>query len=144
MSPGAEEDASADHPDKILFYDGVCGLCNKLVQRVVAADTARVFRYAPLQGETAARLRERYPDIPGEIDTMVYLEHGEVYTRAHAVMRASGQLGFPYRVLSWFQWLPRFLVNPVYNLVAKTRYRLFGQYDECKIPSPEERQLFMA
>lgn len=143
--PESAEDAGPkEYPPRILFYDGVCGLCNKLVQVVIDADRERVFRYAPLQGDTAAALRQVYPEIPDDLDTMVYVEDGRVYTRAHAVMQAASRLSFPFRVLSWFRWVPAVLANPFYNLVARVRYRLFGKYDQCRLPSPQERQLFLA
>jgi predicted DCC family thiol-disulfide oxidoreductase YuxK len=137
------DEDTADVPPKILFYDGVCGLCSKLVRVVVAADKNRVFRYAPLQGETAQALRVRHPELPADLATMAYLEDGRVHVRSQAIIRAAGQLGFPFRALYWFRWLPAGLTDLLYRLVARLRYRLFGRYDECRIPTPEERQLFL-
>lgn len=135
--------AEPNAPARILFYDGVCALCNKLVQAVIDADPDRRLRYAPLQGETASALRAVHPDFPHDLDTMVYVEQGRLFTRAHAVMQVAAQLQMPLRALSWFRWLPALLANPLYNLIARTRYRLFGPYDACRLPRPDERLLFL-
>ena len=56
-------------PPRIVLYDGVCGLCDKLVQFLVARDRNRLLRYAPLQGDTAARLRAQHAEIPVDLVT---------------------------------------------------------------------------
>lgn len=43
----------------VLFYDGVCGLCDRSVQFLLARDRERVLHYAPLQGPTAAAVLGR-------------------------------------------------------------------------------------
>lgn len=130
-------------PPRIVFYDGVCGLCNKLVQVMVALDREGRFRYAALQGDTAQRLQVIYPELPTNLDSMAYLEEGRVYVRARAIMQAAGQLRFPYSLPYFFRWVPLWLADPIYKAVAAVRYRLFGKYDTCRLPTPEERALFL-
>ena len=54
-----------EHP--IVFYDGDCGLCDRFVRWMLRRDRGHHYRFAPLQGETAAfrklvdDLKHRYP-----------------------------------------------------------------------------------
>jgi len=94
----------------------------------------------------AAALRRRHPEIPEDIDTLVYVEAdmaGErVYLRSDAVFRVMAQITGPWRRLVWLRWIPRPLADAGYRLFARHRYRLFGRFDACRAPHPGERARF--
>jgi len=130
-------------PPRLLLYDGVCGLCAKGVQFFVRHDRDGLLRYAPLQGETAARLKEIHPEIPRGIDSLVLVEDGKVYLRSRAILRTLAHLPAPWRWFSRLAIVPPFLADPLYNLMAAVRYRIWGKHDSCRIPSPEEASRFL-
>lgn len=130
-------------PRHVVLYDGVCGLCNHAVQFLLRVDRRRALLFAPLQGETAAAARARHPEIPADLDTVVYLEDERVHLRSRAFVRLARLLPYPWRALSWLWIVPRPLADVVYRLVARVRYRLFGKYDTCRIPAPDERARFL-
>jgi predicted DCC family thiol-disulfide oxidoreductase YuxK len=130
-------------PDRLVLYDGVCGFCDGVVQWLLAHDRAGRLRYAPLQGPTAAALRVRLPTIPEDIDTIVYIEGGEVYLRSRAAFRLVRHLPAPWCWLAGFGVLPNFLTDAGYRAVAAVRYRIWGKRDACRVPSPGERALFL-
>jgi len=130
-------------PARVLFFDGVCVMCNGIVDKLLQVDRARQFHFASLQGETARAARQRHPEMPSDIETMVYLEDGEVYLRSAGVLRAARRLPYPYRALSWFAVLPAFITDLLYRLVARSRYRVFGKYEQCPLPPTEERGRFL-
>ncbi|MGH7338670.1 MAG: thiol-disulfide oxidoreductase DCC family protein, partial [Myxococcota bacterium] len=81
---------------RIILYDGVCGLCSRTVQWLIPRDRDRVLRYAPLQGETAAALRERYPEIPRTLESVVLVDDGKVHLRSKAFLYGSRYLTRPW------------------------------------------------
>ena len=131
-------------PPRIVLYDGVCGLCSAAVRFLVKRDHGRALRYAPLQGETAARLRAMHPQIPENLETVVFVEDGRVHLRSKAFLYVSKYLTRPWRWGYWFRWLPAFLLDLGYRLIARVRYRLWGKKEHCEIPAPQERALFLA
>lgn len=128
-----------DHP--ILFFDGVCNLCNKVVDFFIKKDTNQIIRYSSLQGETAKKLLD--PKLINELNTVVFFEKGKTYTKSEAVIRALIHLGPKYALTSIFLVLPSFFRDPFYNLVAKTRYKFFGKRDSCRLPTHSEKKLFL-
>jgi predicted DCC family thiol-disulfide oxidoreductase YuxK len=130
-------------PGPVLFFDGVCVMCNGIVEKLLRIDRARRFYFAPLQGETARAARQSYPQIPSELETMVYLEDGQVYLRSEGVLRAARLLPYPWKALGWFRILPRFITDLLYQLVARSRYRVFGKYEQCTVPAAEDRGRFL-
>ena len=127
----------------ILFFDGHCNLCNNSVDFVITRDKKRVFRFAPLQGETAK-------DVLGVVnidlehpDSFVLSKDNEVYFRSTAALMVARQLGFPWSLTSLFLVVPPFIRDAVYNLIARNRYKWFGRKETCRLPSPEERSLFL-
>jgi len=126
-------------PKRVLFYDGECVLCHWLVRRVIRADRQGRLHVAPLQGETAARLRVEASDMPTGLDTVVLYEEGRLYLRSRAILRSARLLTWPWRLLSAARIIPWFLTDLIYRLVARIRYRVFGKHDACRLPSVEER-----
>ena len=130
-------------PEHVLFYDGVCAMCNGIVKGVLRNDKQRIFYFAPLQGETAELARTLHPDFPTEIETVVYLRRGEVFLRSRAAALAAQELPYPAKALSWVRFLPVWLTDFFYGIVARVRYRVFGKYEHCPLPPPEDRGRFL-
>ena len=129
----------SDMVPRIVLYDGVCGLCHWTVAWLLRHDPERKLWFAPLQGETAARLREQHPEIPQDLDTVVYVEDGRVFLRSRSFVRIARHLPRPWRWGYALRWVPAAILDLGYRLVAATRYRLFGKHDTCRAPTAEDR-----
>jgi predicted DCC family thiol-disulfide oxidoreductase YuxK len=128
-------------PARLVLYDGVCGFCNGSVRWLAARDREARLHYAPLQGEIAAALRARHPEIPTELETIVFVEDGERVSMASAaVFRVLRELSPPWRWLATLRGLlPRAIWDAAYRAFARRRYRWFGRLDACPIPPPALR-----
>ncbi len=126
----------------IVFYDGVCGLCNGFVRFLLAADRRGRLRFAPLQGTTAAALRARRP-FPPSTDSIVFSAGEEVSFKSAAVLGILSSLGGPWRLAALFRGVPRVFRDALYDFVAARRYRWFGRYDACPLPDPAVRGRFL-
>jgi predicted DCC family thiol-disulfide oxidoreductase YuxK len=132
----------------IILYDGVCGLCNRSVQFMLDHDRKGQFRFASLQSPFATALLQRHGRDPGRLETVyVVLDHGtdseRLLQKARAVLWTLRRLGLPWSMLAACGILPTFLLDFFYSLVARTRYRIFGKYETCRIPSPATRARFI-
>ena len=96
-------------PSRVIFYDGVCAMCNGIVKRMVERDRDHAFYFAPLQGETAELAARLHPEFPSELETVVYLKDGEVLIRSRAAALAMKELPYPDKALSWARFLPAVL-----------------------------------
>lgn len=126
----------------VIFFDGVCGLCDHFVDFVIARDGKRRFLFAPLQGITAADLLN-VPD-DATFDSVVLWDDGKMFQKSTAVVRILWKLGGVWRALGAILWLvPWPLRNVGYRMVARWRYRLFGRKEVCRMPKPDERERFL-
>ena len=134
---------SVDRSDKsIILFDGVCNLCNGSVQFIIKRDQSSRFLFAPLQSAVGKRLLYENNLDPDQFESIVLLEQGMVYQRSDAALRVATHL----RGMHWVSVLriiPRAIRDFVYNIIAKSRYRLFGRTDECMVPTPELRSRFL-
>jgi len=127
-------------PARIVLYDGVCGFCNGSVRWMIARDRDARLHYAPLQGETAAALRARHPEIPTALETIAFVEDDRVWMQSAAVFRVLRELPAPWRwIAALGRLLPRALWDAAYRAFARRRYRWFGRLDACPIPPPALR-----
>ncbi len=133
---------SAEGP--LLLYDGVCALCNGAMRIVLKRDKSGASRFAPLQGGTAAAVLAEHPELAG-IDSMIWIDaNGRAFTRSAAALAMARHLGGGWAVLaSLARIVPAALRDAIYDSVAKTRYRVFGRYDACPVPTPEHRAQFL-
>lgn len=130
----------------VIFYDGVCGFCNRSVRIILAHDRDGVFRFAPLQSSFGQALMRRHPQLLG-IDSIVLLETQNgierVSIKSDAVLRVAALLGGGWRVFLLARLIPVRFRNLFYDLFARNRYRLFGKYEVCPLPSQEVRERFL-
>lgn len=126
----------------IIFFDGVCGMCNAFVDLMLRHDREKIFLFAPIQGETAAQLLPPLADDP-EAWSMIYLDEHGVHDQSDASLEVYRRLGGAWAVLGWLRFVPRCIRNPVYRLIARNRYRLFGRRENCRLPSESERERFL-
>lgn len=134
---------SASSRGPVVFFDGVCNLCNGFIQFLVRHDRQRNFRYSPLQSTAGARLLQGYPVDTERLDSIVLLHNGNIYERSEAFLRICKELGGRYRLLWVFRVLPLSLRDALYNLIARYRYRIWGEKDHCMIPTPELMDRFL-
>ena len=132
----------------LVLYDGVCGLCNRLVSFLLRHDGRDQFRFAPLQSELAQMLLRRYGLDPNDFDTVVVLadfgQPGErALTRSQAALWTIGRLGGIWRMFVVAKVIPPSLREGLYRFIARRRYRIFGKYEQCPLPRPEDRGKFL-
>jgi predicted DCC family thiol-disulfide oxidoreductase YuxK len=127
----------------VILFDGVCNLCNRFVQFVIAGDPDGNFQFAALQSDQAQRLiaGRMSPDpLP---DSIVLVDDGGVWTRSSAALRIAARLSFPWPLASVFFIVPPPLRDWAYDIVARNRYRWFGKRDVCMTPTPAMRSRFL-
>lgn len=130
----------ADAP--VIFFDGLCGLCDRWVGFVLKHDRRGSFRFAALQGETARHWLQIDPDQP--LNSVVLLDGQGAHLKADAISRVLVRLGSIWTIPGWLlRLVPRFLRNRGYDVVARHRYRWFGKKESCRLPTPSERARFL-
>ncbi|MEM7812390.1 MAG: DCC1-like thiol-disulfide oxidoreductase family protein [Planctomycetota bacterium] len=131
-------EAGDDRP--VVFFDGVCGLCDGTVSTLLKIDRGERLLFATLQGETAKTLPPEFVDL----NSMVLREGDRLSRKSTAVGRTLKAVGGFWAVLgSLLLLVPRPLRDLGYTLVAKIRYRVWGKKETCRIPTPAERGRFL-
>jgi len=134
--------ANGDDAAAIIFFDGVCNLCDASVQFLIQRDPRGHFRFAALQSAAAERLLAAHRPDPS--DSVALLEDGRFYTRSSAALRIVRRLRFPWPILYLIVVIPRPLRDRLYDFVARHRYRWFGRKEFCLPPTPEHRARFIS
>jgi len=134
----------------ILLYDGVCGLCGRIVQFVLDRDKSDVFRFAPLQGEVAMKALQARGCALAELSTVILVlnpqqSNERLLVRSDAALETLVLLGIPWNLLSLLGRLcPRSLRDRIYEWIAHRRYRMFGRLEACAIPTEAQQRKFLS
>ena len=139
------DEAATNHP--VMLYDGVCGLCNKSVQTILKRDQRGTLRFAALQSSYGQAVIARHAGLKS-VDSVAWVTisatgQERVLIRCDAALQAAAYLGGRWKLLFVAYILPRPVRDFFYDLVARYRYRLFGKYDSCPLPSPAVRSRFL-
>lgn len=127
----------------ILFFDGVCNLCDATVQSIIKYDRQQQFLFAPLQSAAGAAALQHVPAADSKAGSVILLYNNVYYTRSSAVLKVFGLLGGWFRLLLVGYVLPPFVRNALYNYIASHRYKWFGQKTECMMPTKELKARFL-
>lgn len=129
------------HP--VVLFDGVCNLCNNVVQFVIKHDPERLFRFASLQSEFGQSVMKKFGLPVDQLNSFILLDNNKIYTRSTAALRITKKLNKGWSLLYGFIIVPSFIRNPVYDYIARNRYKWYGKKEECWIPTPELQKLFL-
>jgi predicted DCC family thiol-disulfide oxidoreductase YuxK len=125
----------------VIFFDGVCGLCNGFVDFILKIDREGKFKFSPLQSEYAKTTLP--PAYTSDLDSVVVQLDGKTLRKSKAVFAVLKKLGGVWGIAGMFGGLPEGFLNKAYDLVAEHRYKIFGKKESCRLPTPEERARFV-
>jgi len=118
----------------IIFFDGYCNLCSASVQFILKHEQSPYYYFSSLQSDF---VKTNFPELFEEErnpDSVILLENESLFYRSDAALRISRKLRFPLKMMGYFRFIPVFIRDPVYDLIARNRYRYFGKRESCFIP----------
>jgi len=148
MTVSSAQARSGSQGAHLVLYDGVCGLCSRLLQFLLTHDHRAVFNFASLQSATGKATVARWGGDPEELSSFYVVADfrtaaARFFTKSDAALFVAGELGWPWKIMRAAGILPKVLRDALYDVVARTRYRVFGRYEQCLLPRPEFRSRFV-
>ena len=129
--------------ENIVFYDGVCNFCNGIVIFLLKYERIKNMSFCSLQSEFAKSFLKDF-NVTINIETVYYFSEGKLHKRSEAIKKITQNLKSPLCIISYFlTFTPEFLREYFYKVFAKNRYKWFGKKDDCKIPSPKNKDRFL-
>ena len=119
---------------KIIFYDGVCNMCNNFVNTIISLDKKNQLFFSPLNGKIAKKLLKEHSEKIKNIDSVIFYSHSKISVKSKAVIDIINSLGSLYKIISILNIIPSLLLDYIYDLVAKNRYSWFGKKSSCPMP----------
>lgn len=129
--------------EPVLLFDGVCNLCDGSVQFILRHEKNSDLKFAAIQSEAGQKLLSQKGIDPGQIDSVILIKGGKVYTESDAVLNVTKFLRFPYGLCNVLLVVPKPVRNFFYKKVASNRYRWFGKRDSCMMPTPSLKNRFL-
>ncbi|MDB5410610.1 MAG: hypothetical protein JWL84_5522 [Rhodospirillales bacterium] len=127
----------------IIIFDGKCVLCSAFAQFILRADRERRFRLLAAQTPLGAALYRHLGLDPVDYETSILLEDGRAWFKSEGSLRIFARLGFPWSLATFARLLPRFVRDPLYDIVARHRLRWFGARQTCYVPDPSQADRFL-
>jgi predicted DCC family thiol-disulfide oxidoreductase YuxK len=121
----------------VLIYDADCPFCSRWAQALARVDTAGRLRFSTRSSYFAERLFDRHPHLRA-IETIIYVAPDDIHIRSTGAIRGGLAAGGRFRLLAPLLLVPRFVRDPIYDLVARYRRRLFPG-TACAIGPDAER-----
>jgi predicted DCC family thiol-disulfide oxidoreductase YuxK len=128
---------------QIVFFDGVCNLCNRSVNFLIKNDKKGVLKFASLQSEFAKKTLPKTLLNNKDLDSILFYTEGKYYEKSNAILKLCKILGGFFYVFQLGYLLPPFLRNGLYMLIANNRYRWFGTTAQCRVPTTDLKERFL-
>ena len=132
-----------DKMENIVLFDGICNLCNGLVLFIIRRDPKGRFKFASLQSESGQERLKQFGLPVIKFESLVLIKSDRYYLKSTGVLKMLRELGGAWKLFYVFIIVPRFIRDFIYDLIAKSRYKIFGKRDECMIPTPELEGRFL-
>jgi predicted DCC family thiol-disulfide oxidoreductase YuxK len=127
----------------IVLFDGVCNLCNNAVDLIIRKDVKGKFKVGALQEPPGQSLLKMYAVNSDYLDSLLLVRGDKVFCKSRAALEITKKLSGMWPLLYIFIIIPSFIRNPIYDWIAKNRYRWYGKKDTCRLPSEEEKARFL-
>jgi len=127
----------------IILFDGVCNLCNTMVNFVLKRDLKNQFLFTSLRSDIAAKILKKHQLQNIYFDSIVLLENGVVYTKSTAALRIAKQLSGCVKLVGILNIFPKKIRDFLYDFIAKNRYKWFGKNNVCLVPSEKNKNKFL-
>ena len=105
----------------ILYYDGLCVLCNKSMRFIIDRDRKNQFKIGFVN-----ELKNQ-----DKQDSVVLVHIGIKYNYSNAVIKSLILIGGIYKLAALLFIFPKILRDFVYKIIAKNRYKWFGRHNTC-------------
>ena len=127
--------------NEVIIYDGICVLCNKYIKWVLDKDKENLFLISNLQSKFT---EEKFPELRKIDSVAVIKKNGEIIQKSKAVNHILKSINRLILLRTILNILPLSISNFFYDIVAKSRYKVFGKYDSCQLSEPEYKSRFIA
>lgn len=127
----------------IVMFDGVCNLCNDAVDFIIVRDKKDKFKFGALQDETSKEILEEFDVKEDYLDSIILIRKDKIYYKSRAALEISRNLSGLWPLAYALIVIPSFIRDPIYDWIAKNRYKWFGKRETCRFPSDEERAKFL-
>lgn len=131
-----------DEADGLILFDGVCVFCSRWVRFVLWLDRERRFRFLPIQSPAGRALAARHGINPDAPETNAVVWGRRIHFKSDAALMVLGVLT-ETAPLAALKVLPRAWRDPVYDLIARNRYAIFGRTEICMVPTAANRDRFV-
>jgi predicted DCC family thiol-disulfide oxidoreductase YuxK len=128
----------------IVFFDGVCNLCNASIDFIIQKDKKNQFLVGALQDSLSKEVLAGHQVKQDYLDSLILLEEDKIFYKSTAALKIARKLSGIWPIFYPLIHLPTWLRDPVYDFIGKNRYRLFGKKNTCRIASPEEKAKFLS
>ena len=128
---------------QIVFFDGVCTLCNRSVNFLIKHDKKGVLKFASLQSHFAKNTLPKSLLNNEDLYSILFYTEGKYYEKSSAILKLCKTLGGFFYIFQLGYLLPPFLRNGIYTFIANNRYRWFGTTAHCSVPTTNLKDRFL-
>lgn len=130
--------------DRVILFDGVCKLCNAWCNFIIRHDKQQLFKLCSVQSDEGKKILSHFNLPTNSYETMLYVEGNQCFKQSDAFFKIIAQIGFPWKLACIFWIIPKSIRNWMYDRIALNRYRIFGKYNYCTLPSPDHKDRFLS
>ncbi len=138
------QDMSENFSKNVILFDGICNLCNDVVNLLLDLDKSNILYFSSLQSDFGQFVLQKFNLPTDNFNSFIFLKKGKIYQKSDGALEVCRTLGGFWKILYFFKIIPTFARNAIYEWVAQNRYRWFGKKEYCRVPTPNLQARFLS
>jgi len=137
-------------PGPVLLFDGTCGLCNRCVRLLLRFDRQDRMNFAPLQSALAQDFLRQHGLPTEDFDSLIFVPDWSARDRTDFLSRTSGVVAALRVCGGWagaagglLGIIPTSWRDTGYKVIARWRYRIWGEWKPRPLAKPEWAARFL-
>ena len=130
--------------DLTIVFDTDCLMCSAWVRFILRHESEPTARFVSAWSKEGLAIAGQHNLTAQDLDrTYLVAFGGEPLTKSDATFAIFKTLHAPWRWVTLLSILPRSFRDRFYDLMARNRYRWFGQKDQCFLPPEGQHARFV-
>jgi len=129
--------------EQVILFDGICKLCNGWSRFIIRFDRQHKFKLCSVQSEQGQAILQWFGYPTDYFETMLLIDGDHALEKTDAFISIVRQLPYPWKLICCIKLFPRSWRDWVYDRIALNRYKIFGKYPMCVLPTPDTETRFV-
>ncbi len=116
----------------MILFDGLCPICNSCVRFITKINHNKTIVFCSMESNSGSKIINNL-NLTNISDSIIVIDKDNYYINGKAIKRIVDKFTGIYSICKLVKLFPTFLIDFIYQIIAKNRYLIFKKYEKCPV-----------